>query len=161
MNDYYGPRSTFWLSRAIRLVATGNQWSWPMKSFQDRFHRMNSKNLELQSSRHLQETVNIPTWCHLDRLHHVWDLTQFSEEVSTDRLVFLHSYTSPDYNMREAPGLLLHIGLDHRLNKVRSLDTLTRLMRDFTMQETPDNLATRPILYTVFWHSDRMPDYTM
>ena len=29
---------TLWLSLAIRSVATGHQWSGPMKSFQDRFH---------------------------------------------------------------------------------------------------------------------------
>ena len=32
------PRSTLWLSRAIRSVATGNLWSGPMKSSQDQFH---------------------------------------------------------------------------------------------------------------------------
>ena len=32
------PRSTVWLSRAARSVATGSQWSRPMKSFRDRFH---------------------------------------------------------------------------------------------------------------------------
>ena len=29
------PRSTLWLSRAIRSVAKGNQWSEPMESFED------------------------------------------------------------------------------------------------------------------------------